>query len=354
MKHSTWVLACWLAILSGAAMAKSPDEKLEYDAARPLISLHMGSGRQYALADLDQVLRQTVEGSAQRTPIVVYVHGRGNEPRKSFADTTFTKGYVLAKIERYGVRVVGFNWNSKIRPLHFCDRPVDRAAESAGAFVTLVGALRDHRAHNQEFWTDRPLVLLVHSMGSFVVRAAVLGGQLPDDEVFDRVLITSSDAAADQATWLSAKALGRERFVFSNPDDEVLRKSQKCEDKELRAKWQEDVKTRKQQKLPPLPFVGAAGRLGRLSLPIAQAIALPSVFYVQIPAGDIHRYFTASGQRWNPNVCQVIQSAMRGATVVLSPSWRAGEGLSQYVIPVKSAKDDPCFGGVSQVDDDKE
>lgn len=348
---STFALLC----AAPSANAKSSDAKLKFDAARPLLTLHTEPVRQHALSDLDTLLRRPVAPDTvelpRGIPIVVYVHGRGNEPRKSFTDTKFTAGFVLQKLERYEISVIGLNWNSKIRPFCLCDRPLENAAESADTFVALVDALRAHRLANPEFWSGRPLILLVHSMGSYVLEAAVRSGRLGDASVFDRLLITSSDsAAAGHASWLAAGALGKEKFIFSNPADGVLKDSIDCENKAVR----KANKKRNSQGLAPLTEIAASSRLGQLELPDARTALVADATYVQIPAENTHRYFTHGGQNWNPVTCRIFDSALRGLPVRLDAARRVSDSGSQYVVEVASDKNDICFKGIEARDEEKE
>ncbi len=162
---------------------------------------------------VDAVLRNASETSDR--PIVMFVHGRGNEPWKTIARD------LLSGIEsRYGVHVIMFNWDS------FCVtcRPVDRAADAAPDLVTLMAAIAEARRNGVA--SNNKLILLTHSMGSIVVQSAATQGRLDPlpDNMFDAVILASSDSDADgHAAWLGRLSrLSRSTYVTVNPHDWIL------------------------------------------------------------------------------------------------------------------------------------
>ncbi len=130
---------------------------------------------------VDAVLRQLAQDGDR--PIVLFVHGRGNEPEKSIARNA------LATLEsRHGVRVLMFNWDS------FCPtcRPVAEAANAAPDLAYLLHTIAQSRQNGNAGLNK--LILLTHSMGSIVVQHAVADGRfdvLPDG-MFDAIVLAAS------------------------------------------------------------------------------------------------------------------------------------------------------------------
>jgi hypothetical protein len=317
-----------------ALEARNADHSLTFDATRPLLSLRDSATRQHALGNLDALLAQTDADAASRRPVVIYVHGRGNEPRKSFANVYFVPGNLLGKVENYDVSAIGFNWDARMRG-NVCERPIARAAEAAPAFAELVNALAAHRASHPDFWRDRPLVLLAHSMGSYVLIESTKLGTLPQQPVFDRTVITGSDAlAASQAEWLGEAAWGVDRVVFANPGDLMLRQSVNCE------RWSAKLgaKERGESTQP-----ASLTRLGLLPLAAPQPSLLADVTYVGVPQNISHNYFVFGGQRGNPHVCSLFDAALHGKPLPVDPQWRVPGAANQFLVPASRERSNACF-----------
>jgi esterase/lipase superfamily enzyme len=300
-----------------------------YDAQRPLLSLH-GPARQSALVDLDAVLSALLvsDGHGVPYPVVVYIHGRGNEPRKSFADTTFASGHILEKIEEDDVRVLGFNWQSKADDVR-CGRPIDKAQASGPTFAELLRRLVAHRNANPNVWRGRRVVLLVHSMGSFVLRQALIEPGAADTirALFDVRLITESDAPArDHANWLPVGNPGR-TIVLSNPEDATLAQSMRCDT---------TVAARTDQP-----------RLGALAATDTTIARSQDATYIELPVGKTHRVFTRGGAKGNPLVCNVVRSLIRGSVPDMDAAWAVVGQANAVRIPAKQSVTDGCVVGAA-------
>lgn len=263
------------------------------------------------------------------------MHGRGHEPKKSFEDSLLgSKNRVIEKIEQHGVLVLGVNWKSKPRLLApLCSRPFDKAAAAGPLLAWLTAALAAHREAHPAQWRGRKVVLLVHSMGGFVLRSAMAqpGGDEAMARLFDIRVVSESDVPlAGHAQWLPAQPAGT-TYVLSNPDDSTLARSTRC-----------DKKGR--------PETGP--RLGTLSLSDAPAL-VPGVTYIQLAAGERHRVFTKKGANGNPYVCTVVHDLLNGKAPALPPAWRVPARENAYIVPPKNAPDDACFlDAIDDVDDD--
>lgn len=160
-------------------------------------------------------------------PLVLFVHGRGGEPRKSLQGGTFTRGLAVHKVELgYDVRVLMFNWDSDFPfgNLRDRERPLSHTDAAARSLGQVLQGLQAWQAAHPA--APRP-ALLVHSMGSIVVQKAVQNGHWPvQGPLFSSVLLSQPDADdVGHAAWLEPLARRERVFVSFNRDDGVLLKS---------------------------------------------------------------------------------------------------------------------------------
>lgn len=288
--------------------------------------------KQNPLSGLDKVLpgyAKDEANSAKRT-IVLYVHGRGNEPKKSFGDTLFTSGFVLEKLEQQGVWVLGFTWPSKIAWAQLCDRPVAEAKRSATEFQTLLDDIEVHRKAHRGYWQGRRLVLLAHSMGNILV-----GQALSDEDtarktsrVFDTVILSAADSpVVGHAVW-QAKMTAGKTYVLSNPNDRFLLRSMRCEGAK------------------------AEPRLGLNKIDDQAMRRNIGTTYIEVPAGDRHRYILRGAQEGNPHICHAVRDLLSGKRPAFPADWVVGTDPLLVKIPKKVDRSNACFKG--RGNDDKE
>lgn len=92
---------------SVAAFAAFTASAINFDALHPIYD---ATTTRHSVDQLPQVLNDVY---AKNKPVLFYVHGRGDEPTKSF-DSAMTRGGALPRLEReYGVTVVMVKWNLK-------------------------------------------------------------------------------------------------------------------------------------------------------------------------------------------------------------------------------------------------
>jgi pimeloyl-ACP methyl ester carboxylesterase len=171
-------------------------------------------------------------------PVVLFVHGRGKEPRKSLEGTgflvrPFVEGKAVSKLEAYGTKTVLFSWNSqrcgfllvgldnRQCPLENIEGPDGGAARFKATLDALAASLTEHRTHP-------PVTLVAHSMGTIVVQRYVElnDGWAGGRKLFDNVVISSSDATSEgHAAWVEKIAAVERVFVTTNPKDPFLEKS---------------------------------------------------------------------------------------------------------------------------------
>jgi hypothetical protein len=182
-------------------------------------------------------------------------------------------------------------------------------------------------------WRQRKVVLLVHSMGGFVLREAMKapGTDQAIGNLFDIKVISESDVPlADHGNWVPARPAGT-TFVLSNPNDGTLLQSIDCDKSGA-------------------PETGP--RLGTLAVSSLRS-AVPGVTYIQLAAGKRHRIFTRSGANGNPYVCSVVHDLLNGLAPALPDAWRDSANTNAYAVPQKSAPNDACIvGAIDDIDDD--
>ena len=204
-------------------------------------------------------------------PVVLFVHGRGNEPGKSLVGTGLLsqmyglEGRAVHNLEEtYRLPVVLFSWDSKRNPgllnLDLADRcrPLENSVEAAERLRSVVESLSSLK-------TERPrVVLLAHSMGTWVVKNYVEKyGPFPKG-LFANVVLSSADVDnAGHDVWVQTLAATSRVYITVNEGDEILLQATKS--------------CRKEGVLP----------LGRVP---GQARA-SNATYVQFPSMEAHEIF---------------------------------------------------------------
>lgn len=195
--------------------------KLRFNANTPL---YTSDATAWRIDQLPQLLHRLSDSSL---PIVLFVHGRGDEPNKSLRGATWVKGLAVHKIERgYDAQVLMFNWDSDFPGVRFRDRdrPLSHAEPGARVLTQVLQGLDAWQAANPN---ARKPALLAHSMGTIVLQKAVEGGVWPfASPLFSSVLLSQPDADdIDHHVWLDRLASRERVYVTLNADDRVLLKS---------------------------------------------------------------------------------------------------------------------------------
>ena len=205
--------------MSSYANAKS---KLSFDSQYPL---YLSDGSNYNFDQIDTALDRAY---SYKKPVILFVHGRGNEPKKSLEGGTFVDGNAVHKLEeQYNIKVVMFNWQSKAF-LYDRTKPLSHMNESALSFKKVLTATQKYLKISK----NKKISLLAHSMGSIVVQTYVKNyGWEPKTRLFSNVIFTSPDADnKNHALWLDQIAKIENTFVTINQDDDIL--SQSTDDRE--------------------------------------------------------------------------------------------------------------------------
>jgi len=185
---------------------KSPSELP--DTTGPQLMVLPGTVR--PVGDFRDIVAASLRDAPGR-PIVLYVHGRGNEPSKSLKE-----GILRGLSDEYGVMPILFTWPSG-KGLF----PEREARDAGPALGDVLGQLRDIRSASAAGLT---VSLLTHSMGSFVLEG-FLGnytGGLPGG-LIDSVVISSSSSTVDHhAAWVEKIDFSPAVFITYGHDDPML------------------------------------------------------------------------------------------------------------------------------------
>lgn len=251
-------------------------------------------------------------------PIVLYVHGRGNEPKK-----TWKEGIVSTLEKDYDIKVVMFNWDSKALLFH---RPINEAYASAPQLREFIDSLVNYRELNPSSKAV-PVSLLVHSMGNIVFRKAV--NDLPllaaGKPLFTNIMMTGSDEDAEgHNVWIEQLAVQGKILITINKLDSTLSRSH-----------HPDGKTPLGMN-PKKPLANNAYYLDTTGL-----------------VGKVHRLFTKGKQHARVAICRITTAMLRGE----NPNFIVGLDIKhiehdRVLVPVeKQNKADKCFQGVRDLPD---
>ena len=100
------------------------------------------------MSQVDLVLDKILPKSG---PTILFVHGRGNEPKKSLKGGLFVQGLAVHKLETdYGANVIMFNWDSKRgNGLKDRSRPLSKMEDAANSFSVVLQGIRSYVNKNR-------------------------------------------------------------------------------------------------------------------------------------------------------------------------------------------------------------
>lgn len=206
-----------IVLLSSFFLATSAMAKLKFSSDYPL---YLSDESRYSYSQVESALDRAF---SYKKPVLLFVHGRGNEPEKSLNGGTFVEGNAVHKLEeQYGVKVVMFNWDSSAF-LYDRDKPLKRMPASAASFKKVLAKVNTYMKSNK----DKKITLLAHSMGSIVLQKYIQTyGWEYKDKIFSSVVFTSPDADnKNHNVWLDKLAASEKVYVTINKDDDILEKS---------------------------------------------------------------------------------------------------------------------------------
>lgn len=291
---------------------------LRYSANTPL---YTSDAKAHRIAELPDLLDQLF---ASGKPVIVFVHGRGDEPQKSLKGGKYVEGKAVHKLEKqYDARVLMFNWDSKAT-LWDRTKPLSHMKEAANNLKSVLDWIKEYRAHKYQ---DRPLVLLAHSMGAIVVQTVVseYGWPASNPRMFSNVVLTGADADnKGHEKWLGKISAVENVYVSVNYDDNILKKSDDDRPKGV------------------LP-------LGRNPGPTLAK----QTFYVDITdlsdrhgkKTDRHEVFNKRGMHAQVHVCRLFDTMLKGHEPVFSNAnvVKVAVPKQRYALKFERNENDPCF-----------
>jgi len=274
----------------------------------------------------ERVNEAFVRAFQAQKPVVLFVHGRGDEPTKSLEGTGVvlstmaylrigggSTGLAVRKLqETYGVTVILFSWNS-VRSyagldfINLTDRskPLTHATNQGGGGDRL-GTVIDSLSTLPP--TRPPLVLLAHSMGSWVIKDYIEKRKMFPKGLFSNLILSSSDVDNVHVSWIEDLAKTANVYVTTNEKDWTL----------------DRVKIDSLRKSAPVGL-----QLG--------ASSAQNAHYVKI-AMEAHEVFYRSNWEGNKTVCRFFYEVLGGKRATLT--LKGGSG-NVYFLPAVKPSDIP-------------
>jgi hypothetical protein len=299
-------------IITSAQESDIDISKLTFD---PKYPLYIRDGSKFGFDEVDLALDRVY---ADQQPVVVFIHGRGNEPNKSLDKAIFVEGGAVRKIEtHYKAKVLMFNWESKA---FLYDRtvPLSHMKESADSLAIVLQKMSNYFAAHPKL--KRP-TLIVHSMGSIVLETYVKKyGWFSSlkTALFSKVMFTSPDAD-NLNHWMWLNEVGRVEKVYLtiNKNDDILEKSKDERPNGVAALG----------RVPVLPFSD-------------------NITYLDLTdiAGGVHEAFNKENMKSQLFFCQIFENLVKGDDPLLSQKNVQATPVSNYFkVKSKVSKKDPCF-----------
>lgn len=200
----------------------------------PALYVYTSDSVGYRLAEVGSTFDAVLQ---QKLPVILFIHGRGNEPGKSLhgagivAQSFGVEGRAVEKLTAYGTDVVLFSWDSRRGGFLFLGlddrvRPLENTADAAKRFGKVLVELRQSISRHP---THPPLVLVAHSMGAVVLENYVKQSGwdgLRGGRLFDMVILTSADTDNEgHVAWVDLIARVELVYVTVNPGDYFLQNS---------------------------------------------------------------------------------------------------------------------------------
>lgn len=182
-------------------------------------------GIQDAVSDVHEAI---LSGGREKT-LVVFVHGRGKHPEKSYGDIDTVGEDILFRIEsEYGSKVLMFHWPSWLTPWGYPSKNAEEAGVHLGLLFDELGR---YRGKNAEKAGEIKTTLLVHSMGARVLKRFLTdydGRLAAAPPLFDSIVFNAPDVAlSGHRSWMDRIDFAGAVYVTVNPGkDELLKFSE--------------------------------------------------------------------------------------------------------------------------------
>lgn len=279
----------------------------------------MRDGSKFSFDDVDKALDRAYSAGK---PVVVFVHGRGNEPNKSLDKATFVEGGAVRKLEdHYNATVLMFNWDSQAF-LYDRTQPLSKMKQSADSLAVVLSKMWNYFQTRPKL--KRP-TLIAHSMGSIVVETYVKKyGWFPhaNAALFSKIFFTSPDADnLNHWVWLTEIGQNEKVYLSINKNDDILEKSNDERDNVTK----------------PLGL--------RPILPYAENITYLDISNI---GGGMHEAFNKSNMKSQVHFCQIFDRIIKGDDPLITTKNTTKTDIANYFF-IKSSvnKKDSCFSNLA-------
>jgi esterase/lipase superfamily enzyme len=311
------IVIATMVFYSGTSQAESPT----FDPAK---RLYTSDKIGHPINNLPDLLdRLLVDGK----PVILFVHGRGNEPKKSLEGGTFVEGKAVHKLEKgYNANVLMFNWDSKAKSPKDRSRPLSNMPAASKALAQVINGIKQYREENPD---SRRIALLAHSMGNIVFETMIKNNgewfaTSNNEPLFSSVLLSASDANdIGHKTWVEKISAIENVYITINAHDRVL----------IRSKDER-------------PNNAKALGLGPGNMLAGKAIYVDATKLGKREGKKIkaHELFNKPSMHQQVNLCNFFQQTLTGQPVVLN-SLNSTEVISgqRYKLNFVRDTDNVCF-----------
>ncbi|MEK6629027.1 MAG: alpha/beta hydrolase [Bdellovibrionota bacterium] len=222
MRILVLIVSVIISVILSACALINKNSNLKFNVDYPLYS---SDGEKFNFNEVAKALDKTF---AVGLPVLLFIHGRGDEPQKSLTGSFFVEGQAVKKLEeQYKIKVLMFNWNSKAASLYDRSAPLSQMSQAADSLKKVLIELESYFLNNIN--KNKKIALLVHSMGSIVLQTYLKKNSWPPKSkgpLFSQIILTSPDVAnTNHADWLSKISEVENVYISINKNDDILEKS---------------------------------------------------------------------------------------------------------------------------------
>ncbi len=301
---------------------------LPYDSR---IAIYTSDCKGYQVDEIQHVLNMAFSDDRA---VVLFVHGRGDEPKKSLKGGFVVTGLAVHKLEsQYNAKVLMFSWDSKRGgwgPFGIADRerPLENTPDAAKKLNDLIARIKQYCSEKR---CDKPITLMAHSMGNIVLQKIVENKNLnawpnSDGSIFSNVVLSSSDADnLGHEKWVENIASIERTYVVFNKGDGTLEKSKESRQEGAVALGLD----------PGDKYAASAKYIDLTGLGI-------SISDQNEEENDHHEMFNKCSMYNQVNMCRFYDSAIEGKKPILDSKNAVKDGQI-YKLKSEINKKDSCF-----------
>lgn len=164
----------------------------------------------------EQFEMQLIDQLGDSRPIVFFVHGRGKHPEKGL-------GYLPEFEDRYGIKVLMFDWPSWINQI---SRPEKKAVIAGRHLSNCISSFSNFKNKNRKIFEGRKVFLMVHSMGNVVLKSFAENylKSRKFEKIFYSTILNAPDVPAfKHSTWVDKLfSISKNIYITNNVEDLVL------------------------------------------------------------------------------------------------------------------------------------